>query len=99
MKNNFNPFISDNKVIVDLESKIDILVDDDVYIVSKNSKPLFFFEDSANAIAFALLMYLDCIDYSFITSEFLSLSDYFARVDKLITEIVVNSILFEESKK
>lgn len=99
MKNNFNPFISDNKVIVDLAAKIDILVDDDIYIVSKNSKPLYFFEDSANAVAFALLMYLECIDYSFMTSKCLTLTDYFSKVDKLITKIVVHSILYEESKK
>lgn len=38
MKNkDFNPFISGNKVIVDLDAKIDILVYDDIYIVSKNS--------------------------------------------------------------
>lgn len=88
-KKNFNPFISGNKVIVDLEAKIDILLDDDVYIVSKNSKPLYFFDDSDNAVAFALLIYFDCIDSSFMTSHLLDLCNYFYLVDDLLIKVSV----------
>lgn len=95
----FNPSISDNRVIVDLEAKIDILVDDDIYIVSKNSKPLYFFDDSYNAIVFALSMYLNCINRSFITTDCLSLSNYFFYLDALLTRIEVRHLLFSEDNK
>lgn len=88
-KKEFNPFISGNKVIVDLEAKIDILLYDDIYIVSKNSKPLYFFDDQANAVAFALLVYFDCIDYSFMISNLFDLCNYFYIVDDLLTHISV----------
>ena len=95
----FEPFISDKRVIVDLEAKIDILVDDDVYLVSKNSKPLYFFDDSNNAAAFALLMYLDCIDCSFMTTDCLSLCNYFFKLDDLLTKTEVRQIIFPEDYK
>lgn len=98
-KKNFEPFISENKVIVDLDAKIDILVDVDVYIVSKNSKPLYFFDDSDNAILFALLIYLDCIACSFMTSELFSLRNYFSQVDDLLTIVSVRQILYPEVMK
>lgn len=86
-KKNFNPFISGNKVIVDLEAKIDILLYDDVYIVSKNSKPLYIFDDQVNAVAFALLIYFDCIDYSFMTSNLSDLYNYFSIIDVLLDQL------------
>lgn len=91
-KKNFNPFISGNKVIVDLEAKIDILLDGDIYIVSKNSKPLYFFDDQANAVAFALLIYFDCIDYSFMFSDLFDLCNYFYIVDDLLEHVLVRQL-------
>lgn len=98
-KKEFKPFIAGNKVIVDLEAKIDILLDDDVYIVSKNSKPLYFFDNSDNAIAFALLIYFDCIDYNFKSIALNSLCNYFSDVDALLTVIFVRHLLFSEDNK
>lgn len=98
-KKNFKPFISGNKVIVDLESKIDILVDNDVYLVSKNSKPLYYFDDSDNAILFSLLIYLDCIGCSFMNSKLFSLSNYFSQVEDLLTMVSVRQILYPEVMK
>lgn len=95
-KKNFEPFISENKVIVDLDAKIDILVDVDVYIVSKNSKPLYCFDDSDNAIFFALLIYLDCNSCSFLVSIFYSLIKYFSQVNDLLTIVSVRQKLNSE---
>lgn len=92
-KKEFKPFIEGNKVIVDLEAKIDILLDDDVYLVSKNSNPLYFFDDQTNAVAFALLIYFDCIDYSFLTSNLSDLCNYFYIIDVLLDQLSARLLL------
>lgn len=100
MKNkDFNPFISGNKVIVDLDAKIDILVYDDIYIVSKNSKPLYFFDESANAVAFALIIYFDCIDCSFMTTDLVSFCRYFSNIDDLLSIVFFRQLRDSEDNK